>query len=109
MRAGLSKLQLNNLPASYNYMYEGLALRREVERGANATIKVEVAPMSEGRGLWSMYLAKTYLLLAKGADNLLSMHATSVASERNWSAWGQIYTTYRNRLSLDKANTIVFI
>eukprot|EP00955_Chlamydomonas_euryale_P077674 362997-Chlamydomonas_euryale.AAC.6 len=32
------------------------------------------------------------------------MHATSAASERNWSAWGQIYT---NKLSLD--NNIIFI
>eukprot|EP00955_Chlamydomonas_euryale_P073249 361682-Chlamydomonas_euryale.AAC.3 len=35
------------------------------------------------------------------------MHATSAASERNRSVWGQINTKYRNKLSLD--NKIIFI
>eukprot|EP00955_Chlamydomonas_euryale_P106745 365725-Chlamydomonas_euryale.AAC.4 len=34
------------------------------------------------------------------------MHATSAASERNWSVWGQIYTKYRNKLSLDNKSSI---
>eukprot|EP00955_Chlamydomonas_euryale_P112342 366126-Chlamydomonas_euryale.AAC.8 len=37
----------------------------------------------------------------------LSMHATSAASERNWSVWGQTYTKYCNKLSLEK--NIIFI
>eukprot|EP00955_Chlamydomonas_euryale_P024325 256516-Chlamydomonas_euryale.AAC.1 len=35
------------------------------------------------------------------------MHATSAASEHNWSVCGQIDTKYRNKLSLD--NKIIFI
>eukprot|EP00955_Chlamydomonas_euryale_P103428 365490-Chlamydomonas_euryale.AAC.13 len=76
---------------------------------SSRTCSIKVAPMPERRGLWSKHLAKTYPLLAKDADSLSSMHATSAASESNWSVWGQIYTKYRNRLSLDKANKIVFM
>eukprot|EP00955_Chlamydomonas_euryale_P040741 351801-Chlamydomonas_euryale.AAC.4 len=35
------------------------------------------------------------------------MHATSAASEHNWLVWGQIYTKYRHKLSLD--NEVIFI
>eukprot|EP00955_Chlamydomonas_euryale_P071348 361046-Chlamydomonas_euryale.AAC.1 len=37
------------------------------------------------------------------------MHATSAASERNWSVWGHVYTKCRNMLKLDKASKIIFI
>jgi hypothetical protein len=36
---------------------------------------------------------------------LLSMHATSCASERNWSLWGSLYTQARNRQAITYANT----
>jgi hypothetical protein len=37
------------------------------------------------------------------------MHATSCASERNWSVWGQINTKLRAKLAIERAEKLVFI
>eukprot|EP00955_Chlamydomonas_euryale_P034824 349907-Chlamydomonas_euryale.AAC.1 len=37
------------------------------------------------------------------------MHASSAASERNWSVWGQIYTKYRTRLELSRGEKMAYI
>jgi hypothetical protein len=46
---------------------------------------------------------------ANAAARLLSMHASIAAAERNWSAWGQGYTSLRNRLSLETAAKMVYV
>ena len=43
------------------------------------------------RGWWKMFAAATYPIMAKAAERLLSAHATTAATERNWSAWGHMY------------------
>ena len=40
---------------------------------------------------------------------VLSMHATSCASERNWSLWGNLYVKARNRLAIERAEMLVYI
>jgi hypothetical protein len=47
--------------------------------------------------------------LNKAAVRLLSMHASTAAAERNWSAWGRVYTSLRNRLSLETAEKMVYV
>jgi hypothetical protein len=37
------------------------------------------------------------------------MHVTACAAERNWSAWGHVYTKARNRMGLTLGEMIVFI
>ena len=37
------------------------------------------------------------------------MHVTSVAAERNWTAWGRVYTKARSRLGIDVANKLMAI
>jgi len=48
-------------------------------------------------------------LLSVAANKLLSAHATSAAAERNWSAWGHIYTPLRNSLSIEIAEKMIGI
>jgi predicted transglutaminase-like protease len=33
---------------------------------------------------------------------LLVCHATSCATERNWSLWGHVYTAFRNALGIER-------
>ena len=37
------------------------------------------------------------------------MHTTSAASERNWSTWGSLFTSTRNRLGIEKAQKMVYV
>ncbi|KAJ9533453.1 hypothetical protein QJQ45_026466 [Haematococcus lacustris] len=43
------------------------------------------------------------------ASRLLGVHATSAASERNWSAWGRLFTSARTRLTLERAKMLIYI
>lgn len=51
----------------------------------------------------------TYPLLAKAADRLLRMHATSCSSERLWSIMRWTYRKNRTRLDIEKAKKMVAI
>jgi hypothetical protein len=101
-------LQLMPLPKKFESLYEVCSSREEVVEGKK--IKILITPASNRRGLWTNRLSKNgYPLLALCADRLLSMHATSAASERNWSVWGHIFTKYRTRLGLTKGEMLVYI
>ena len=39
----------------------------------------------------------------------MSCHVSSCAAERNGSAWGRTYTSLRNRLSMEKAEQLMFV
>ena len=55
-------------------------------------------------------MAKTYPFTTKAAQRLLSLHATSCAAERNWSAWGRIFSDkLRNGLAVTRAMKIIYI
>jgi hypothetical protein len=104
----LAALQLEPLPKKHESLYRHCSSRREEVNGKK--IKIIITPASSRRGLWTKNLAKNgFPLLALCADRLLSMHATSAASERNWSVWGHIFTKYRTRLGLIKGEMLVFI
>jgi hypothetical protein len=47
--------------------------------------------------------------MAKAAERLLSAHATTAATERNWSAWGHMFSPDRSSLSLKTAEKIIYI
>ena len=40
---------------------------------------------------------------------LLSFHVTSCSAERNWSTWGHLYKSVRNRLALTRAEMLVMV
>ena len=65
--------------------------------------------MNKCMNMWGDTMAVDYPIIAKSAAALLSAHATSCASERNWSLWGNIYTKARSRLSLARAEKLVYI
>eukprot|EP00983_Pelagomonas_calceolata_P111382 1159777-Pelagomonas_calceolata.AAC.3 len=44
-------------------------------------------------------------LLAGVAVRLLCMHSTACASERNWSAWGQLHT----KTALERARKLIYV
>ncbi|KAG1675279.1 hypothetical protein FOA52_016311 [Chlamydomonas sp. UWO 241] len=103
----LATLQLEPLPKKFESLYKVCSSRREVD---GKKIKIIITPASSRRGLWTKNLANNgFPLLALCADRLLSMHATSAASERNWSVWGHIFTKYRTRLGLIKGEMLVII
>ena len=61
------------------------------------------------RNFWLTKANKMFPHLAVAANKLLSAHATSCAAERNWSAWGRIYTSLRNSLGIQTAEKLVFV
>ncbi len=51
----------------------------------------------------------TFPTLAEMASRALSMHATSCASERNWSLWSNVYAKARSQLAIDRAFKLIYI
>jgi hypothetical protein len=106
--ARVAAAQLVPLPKKFESLNEVCSSREEVVEGKK--IKILITPASSRRGLWTNRLSKNgFPLLALCADRLLSMHATSAASERNWSVWRHIFTKYRTRLGLTKGEMLVYI
>ncbi|KAJ9517029.1 hypothetical protein QJQ45_002543 [Haematococcus lacustris] len=68
----------------------------------NASGAMVVEAVAARRNFWRK-AASNFPLLAAAACKLLAVHVTSAASERNWSAWGRLYTAARNRLGMERA------
>jgi hypothetical protein len=54
-------------------------------------------------------MANKFPAVASLADMVLCMHATSCASERNWSTWGWTYAPRRNRLEVSTAEKLIYV
>ena len=67
-----------------------------------------VATAIQRRIFWQR-LRAPFPLCSVAANKLLSVHVTTAAAERNWSAWGRTYTAIRNRLGVDIAEKLVFV
>ena len=80
-----------------------------VDEKAGNKIGVKMAAMTFRRKFWIKKLAGTYPALAFVANRLLRMHASTCASERNWSLWGNLFTKARNRLGLERAEKLIYI
>ena len=63
------------------------------------------------RAVWSSKgrLGTDYPTLSNPMRRLLSLHATSAASEQNWSQWGNLYRKNRSRLSLSRGEKLVAV
>jgi hypothetical protein len=66
-------------------------------------------PVAVRKRLWSVALKGTYPLCAKAAERLMSLHVSSAAAERNWSAWKRLYDATRTQLGLEKAKAMISI
>jgi hypothetical protein len=65
--------------------------------------------MFRRRAFWSRFAVKMCPVISRVAERLLSCHASSSAAERNWSAWGRLYTALRSSLSHEMAEKLLFI
>ncbi|KAJ9522027.1 hypothetical protein QJQ45_005081 [Haematococcus lacustris] len=69
-----------------------------------------IAPAHQRLTWWQVYAQSKFPILAKAAMRLLSVHVSTCAAERNWSAWGGTFAdAHRNTLSIEKAEELVFI
>jgi hypothetical protein len=59
--------------------------------------------------IWSRYGTKEFASLTKVVQRLLACHATSCATERNWSLWGRVYTASRNALGMERGKKLITI
>jgi hypothetical protein len=48
--------------------------------------------------IWNRFGTKGFASLAKVVQRLLTCHATSCATERNWSLWSSVYSASRSDL-----------
>lgn len=58
---------------------------------------------------WWNLLKSRYPLLSSVAIKVLSIPASSAASERNWSTYNFIHSKLRNRMVVDRAEKLVYI
>jgi hypothetical protein len=59
------------------------------------------------KGVWKRYLSEQMPELAAVAVRMMSVHPTSCSTERNWGAWGRMYTAARNKLGLERAKKMI--
>ena len=70
---------------------------------------IEASVHAQRRMFWLRKGFSTVPLTATAAAKLLSMHATTAAAERNWSAWGRNYTSLRSNLSMERAEQLIYV
>jgi hypothetical protein len=58
--------------------------------------------------IWNRFGTKEFASLNKVVQRLLVCHATSCATEQNWSLWGRVYTA-RNALGIERGKKILMI
>ena len=71
--------------------------KRKIEPGSRERIRT-----------WARF-GSEYAALRDVALKLLSCHATSAATERNWSLWGRMYTSARSALGMERAKCMIAI
>jgi hypothetical protein len=59
--------------------------------------------------IWKRFGTKEFASLTKVVQRLLVCHATSCATERNWSLWGRVYTASRNALGIERGKKLITI
>jgi hypothetical protein len=73
------------------------------------TGKQKAHSVKKRMAFWAKSAIAFYPRLAEAALKLLSMHATTAASERNWSIWTSLYTRTRSNLAIKRAEMLIFI
>jgi hypothetical protein len=65
------------------------------------------ASIAQRKGTWTRYGVEVHGALAKVSLQLLSMHASSAATERNWALWGRVYGASRNAPGMERAKKLI--
>ncbi|KAJ9511867.1 hypothetical protein QJQ45_004548 [Haematococcus lacustris] len=69
-----------------------------------------IAPASQRLTWWQLLAQPHFPALAKAALRLLSVHVSTCAAERNWSAWGRLFAdALRSSMDMATAEKLVFI
>ncbi|KAJ9504991.1 hypothetical protein QJQ45_013397 [Haematococcus lacustris] len=69
-----------------------------------------IAPASQRLTWWQLLARPHFPALATAALRLLSVHVSTCAAERNWSAWGRLYAdALRSSMDMATAEKLVFI
>ena len=59
---------------------------------------------------WRYWASKHGIQISsRVAARLLYMHLTACACERNWSAWGQMYTKLRFKMAVERARKLIYV
>lgn len=99
-----ARYQLGSLPADLCDVLPHLTARSHRADG-----RVMIADVTERRAFWRLTGSEKFPWLARAAERLLAMHVTTAACERNWSQWGLVFTPRRNRLTIDRAEKLVYV
>jgi hypothetical protein len=99
--SGLSNLELR-------LVKQCLIVNQELDDDGAAP-QTSAAPVHKRRQLRESVLGKLKPVLAKVAGQLLSMHSTSCASERNLSVFGRLHDKLRGSLHLDRGQKLVYL
>jgi hypothetical protein len=59
--------------------------------------------------IWNRVGTKGFASLAKVVQRLLACHATSCATERNWSLWGSVYSASQNALGIEPGKKLITV
>ena len=70
---------------------------------------VAIPNMASRLKIWVTYGQEPFSHLVDVVHRLLCCHATTCATERNWSLWGRVYTSSRNRLGIERAKKMIAI
>ena len=103
------QLLLHGVPKEFNASME-LATARTTKHDKNGKVEsVQLAGLDTRLRIWRKMLGQRYPALADVAKRILRMHATTCASERNWSLWGNLFTKARNRLGKERAEKLIYV
>ncbi|KAJ9526767.1 hypothetical protein QJQ45_017481 [Haematococcus lacustris] len=80
-------------------------------RSPRRCMSVTIIPAASQRlTWWQIYAKPQFPALATAALRLLSVHVSTCASERNWSAWGRLFDDpRRSGLDMASAEKLIFI
>jgi hypothetical protein len=68
----------------------------------------DMPSLSMRLNIWNRF-CKGSASLAKVVQRLLACHATSCATEGNWSLWGSVYSASRNALGIEPGKKLITI
>jgi hypothetical protein len=117
----MNKLILGGYPKSMSGFVEAVANAEEkvppfpaegaaafaTERSNKRTF-AEMPSLSMRLNIWKRFGTKDFTSPTK-VQRLLVCHATSRATERNWSLWGRVYTASRNALGIELGKKLITI
>jgi hypothetical protein len=108
----LSRLFSEGFPKKMQSVVAGLALQRQKDEGpvllGSKRKRQEVLTAAVRIRMWQKF-GDSMPELQAVAVRLLSVHATSAATERNWSLWGRMYCAARSSLGMQRAKALIAI